>query len=99
MLKGGPRDADAWDEVLRVNAEMEQLVQVGGAPADFADLEAQFHVGLALTGDLQVAARHIDEWSNQIRLFELQNGLENMPNQEAIDRHEADRRHRGGSSR
>jgi DNA-binding GntR family transcriptional regulator len=67
---------------------MQQLVNEGGAPADFADLDARFHVGLALAGDLQVAARYIDEWSNQMRLFDLQNGLETVPSQEAVDRHQ-----------
>lgn len=87
FAEGGPRNADAWGEVVRASAELEQLFRADGAPADLADLDTQFHVGLALTGDLQVAARHIDEWSNQIRLFELQNGLENVPGQETIDRH------------
>lgn len=85
---GGPRGPDAWRQVLDANAEMEQLLEADGAAADFADLEAQFHVGLALTGDLQIAARHIDEWSNQTRLFELQNGLQNRPSRETIDRHQ-----------
>jgi len=84
---GAPRDPDAWEQIVQANAEMQELVQVGGAPADFADREAQFHVGLALTADLRVAARYVDEWSNRMRLFELQNGLETVPGQEAVDRH------------
>jgi|SRR5665213_482825 len=84
---GAPRDLDAWEQAFQANVEMRELVQTGGAPADFADLEAQFHVGLALSADLRVAARYIDEWSNRMRLFELQNGLVNAPDQEAVDRH------------
>jgi DNA-binding GntR family transcriptional regulator len=87
FAESSPRNPDVWGEVVRVSKELEQLFKAGGTPADLADLDAQFHVGLALTGDLQVAARHIDEWSNQIRLFELQNRLENVPGQETIDRH------------
>lgn len=83
-----PRAAEAWDEVLRANAAMQQLVHEGGAPADFADLDARFHVGLALAGDLRVAARFIDEWSNQVRLFDLQSGRETLPSQEVVDRHQ-----------
>lgn len=82
-----PRAAEAWDEVVRANVAMQQLVDEGGAPADFADLDARFHVGLALAGDLQVAAGYIDQWSNQMRLFDLQRGLETLPSEEAVDRH------------
>jgi DNA-binding GntR family transcriptional regulator len=85
--EAGPDDVEAWHDVVRANRDMQEMVHEGGAPADFADLEARFHVGLALTADLRVAARYIDEWSNQMRLFQLQNRIETPPSQEAVDRH------------
>lgn len=84
---GGPRDVEAWKRVLEAISKMERLIEEDGLAADFGDLETSFHVDLALTGDLQIAARHIEEMSNQIRIFELQNALETQPSEEAVARH------------
>lgn len=87
LSEEGVRDADAWEQVLQAHAAMRGMIETVAEPADFADMEVRFHVGLALSGDLRVAARYVDEWSNRMRLFQLQNGLETALDETAVERH------------
>ncbi len=91
-------DEVAWQEVLRAHGRMAQLVEIGDAqhdpagddrPDTIADLDTHFHAALAEAGDYQIAASHIEEWSNQMRLFEVQNGADDSgwPVEEIYERH------------
>jgi DNA-binding GntR family transcriptional regulator len=77
-----PLRFEAWCKALAVHEEMGGLVsQADGAELDrefeasVADLDTQMHVLLARAGGYDMAARHIVEWRNQMRIFALQSGL------------------------
>jgi DNA-binding GntR family transcriptional regulator len=43
---------------------------------NFADLDTEFHASLAHAADYDIAARHIVEWRNLMRLYRLQKGIQ-----------------------
>jgi len=89
IASGGTDDApvaplrlEAWREALKVHDAMGKIVrgldelQVDAElKAGFADLDTLLHVLLARAGGYDMAARHIVEWRNQMRIFALQNKL------------------------
>jgi len=70
-----------WDSALHHHQAMGSLVEgrygeVGKeVESTFADADTQFHVSLAQAGGYDIAARHIVEWRNQVRIFRLQHGI------------------------
>jgi DNA-binding GntR family transcriptional regulator len=75
-------DESAWEEVQNIHAGMGQLAGRGSEEgldheleAEFGDQDTELHACLARAGMYDVAARHIVEWRNQLRIFALQHDL------------------------
>jgi DNA-binding GntR family transcriptional regulator len=71
--------ASFWETTLSCHRTMGELVDEADgqrvAPeieAAFADADTQFHFSLARAAGYDVAARHIMEWRNEVRIFRLQ---------------------------
>jgi DNA-binding GntR family transcriptional regulator len=77
-----PLRLEAWREALKVHEKMAKIARPAGeaqvsppVEATFADLDTRLHVLLARAGGYDMAARHIVEWRNQMRIFARQNKL------------------------
>jgi DNA-binding GntR family transcriptional regulator len=46
---------------------------------EFATLDTEFHAALARAATYDIAARHVVEWRNLMRLYRLQNGVRYTP--------------------
>jgi DNA-binding GntR family transcriptional regulator len=72
-----------WTQGLRYHDRMGSLVNDARdngverkLEAKFGDADTQFHASLARAAGYDIAARHIVEWRNQVRIFRLQRELQ-----------------------